>query len=160
EIKEYLIPKVKYLKRDEKYDLATADVNNMFYTFSLTVPADIYVLAHATAPFLKSTSIDKGVLAVKSGLYDSALAVRKMQEFIWKDNKPFNYDIKKIPRTQDLTPLFVETTGLYIYTKEVIQNNRSRIGDKPLLLEVSSIEAVDINNPIDFEIANAISSKL
>lgn len=160
EIKEYLIPNVKYLKRDEKYDLATADVNDMFYSFSLAVPADIYVLAHATAPFLQNTSIEKGVKAVKSGKYDSALAVRKMQEFIWKDNKPFNYDIKNIPRTQDLTPLFVETTGLYIYTREVIQKNRSRIGNNPMLLEVSSIEAIDINNPIDFDIANAISSKL
>lgn len=156
EIKDYMISGIKFLKRDEKYDTAQADVNDMFRSFSLSVSADIYVLAHATAPFQKSESIDKGILAVKSGDYDSAIAVKKLQEFIWKDEKPFNYNPLKIPRTQDLDPFFVETTGLYIFTKEVIQNRRSRIGNKPFMLEVTSVEAIDINYPLDFEIANAI----
>ena len=69
-----------------------------------------------------------------------------------------NYNPEKIPRTQDLSPLFVETTGMYIFTKDVIVNLRRRVGDKPYLLEVDKIEATDINNPIDFEIANAIHS--
>ncbi len=155
-IKDYLIEGVHYLKRDSKFDTATADVNDMFRTFSLEVPADIYVLAHATAPFLKADSIDKGVCQMKSGEYDSVLAVTKMLEFIWQDGKPVNYDTRKIPRTQDLNPYYVETTGLYIFTKNVIQERRSRIGDKPYLLEVSKIESIDINDPIDFEIADAI----
>lgn len=158
EIKEFLIDGVKYLKRDEKYDTATADVNDMFYTFSCEVDADIYVLAHATAPFQMSESIDRGVLAVKSGEYDSAIAVTKMQEFVWEDGRPMNYNPERIPRTQDLKPLFVETTGLYIFTKDVITNLRRRIGNKPYMLEVTKVEATDINDPIDFEIANAINS--
>lgn len=160
QIKDYIIPGVNYLKRDEKYDTAQADVNDMFRTFSLSVPADIYVLAHATAPFLKSESINKAVQAVKTGEYDSAIAVRKMQEFLWRDGKAVNYDPLRIPRTQDLEPLYVETTGMYVFTKNVIQNRRSRIGEKPYLQVVSVIEATDINNPDDFEIADAIYAKL
>ena len=155
-IKEYLIDGVHYLKRDAKFDTATADVNDMFRTFSLEVPADIFVLAHATAPFQEPESIDKGIRQVKSGEYDSALAVTKLLEFFWQDGKPVNYDTLKIPRTQDLNPYYEETTGLYIFTKRVIQERRSRIGDKPYLLEVSKIESTDINDPIDFEIANAL----
>lgn len=160
EIKEYLIPGVNYLKRDSKYDTAQADVNDMFFAFSNEVNADIYVLAHATAPLLSSDSIDRGVKEVKNGEYDSAIAVRKMQDFLWKDGKAFNYNPEFIPRTQDLDPLFVETTGLYIFTKKVIQERRSRIGAKPYMLEVSAIEATDINNPIDFEIADAIYTRV
>ena len=155
-IKEYLIDGVHYLKRDAKFDTATADVNDMFRTFSLEVSADIYVLAHATAPFQKPENIDKGIRQVKSGEYDSALAVTKMLDFLWQDGKPVNYDTLKIPRTQDLKPYYVETTGLYIFTKKVIQERKSRIGDKPYLLEVSKIESTDINDPIDFEIADAL----
>ncbi len=158
EIKEYLTDGVNYLKRDEKYDTSTADVNDMFYAFSQAVDADIYVLAHATAPFQTPESIDRGVLAVKSGEYDSAIAVTKMQEFVWENGKPMNYNPENIPRTQDLAPLFVETTGMYIFTKEVITNLRRRIGNNPYMLEVSKLEATDINDPIDFEIANAINS--
>lgn len=156
EIKNYLLDGVKYLKRDAKYDTATADVNDMFYSFSKEVDADIYVLAHATAPFQKTQSIDKGIKVVKSGDYDSAIAVKKMQDFFWLNGNPINYDPVSIPRTQDLDPFYVETTGMYIFTKEVISTLRSRIGNKPYLLEMSEVEATDINNPIDFEIANAI----
>lgn len=157
EIKEYMIPEIIFLKRDPKYDTAQADVNDMFRTFSFSVSADIYVLAHATAPFLEAESIDKGIEQVKLGKYDSAIAVKRMQEFIWKDQKPFNYDVNRIPRTQDLEPLFVETTGLYIFTKDVIQHKKSRIGEKPYMLEVSKYEAIDINDPEDFVIADAIN---
>lgn len=157
EICEYLIPDIKYLKRDEKYDTPQANVNEMFYQFSIDIPADVYVLAHATAPFQKPETIDKAILAVKEGKYDSAVAVRKMQEFMWKDGVPQNYDTLKIPRTQDLPVVYVETTGLYVFTKDVIQQRKSRIGYKPYLIEVSKLEAVDINDPIDFEIANALS---
>lgn len=156
EIKEYMIPGTRFLRRDEKYDTAQADVNDMFRTFSLEVPADVYVLAHATAPFQKASSIDKAVAAVKTGDYDSAMAVKKMQEFLWEAQKPVNYDPLNIPRTQDLPEMYVETTGLYVFTRDVIQNRRSRIGEHPYLLEVSPVEATDINNPIDFEIASAI----
>lgn len=160
EIKKYIIPGTKFLRRDEKYDTAQADVNDMFYSFSKTVDADIYVLAHATAPFLKSDSIDGAVNAVKSGEYDSAIAVRKMQEFLWKDGQAINYDTKKIPRTQDLDPLYVETTGMYVFTKDVIQKLRSRIGSNPYLQIVSLVEATDINNPEDFVIADAIYNQI
>lgn len=155
-IKEYLIDGVHYLKRDVRFDTAEADVNEMFRTFSVQIPADIYVLAHATAPFQKEESIDRGIKQVKSGKYDSAVAVTKMLEFIWQDGQPLNYNTKKIPRTQDLKPYYVETTGLYIFTQNVIQEKKSRIGDSPYLLEVSKIESTDINDPIDFEIADAI----
>ncbi|MDD6157379.1 MAG: acylneuraminate cytidylyltransferase family protein [Lachnospiraceae bacterium] len=160
DIKGYLLPDVHYLKRDEKFDSAQADVNDMFYTFSTEVDADIYVLAHATAPFQTAGTIDEGIRIVKEGQYDSAVAVKKMQDFMWQDGKPLNYVIEHIPRTQDLKPIYIETTGLYVYTKTVIQEMRRRIGQNPYLLEVSEIEAIDINNPVDFEIANAIKMNI
>jgi CMP-N-acetylneuraminic acid synthetase len=159
-IKEYIFDEFHYLKRDEIYDLPTATMNDILFAFTNEIEADIYVLTHATAPFLSPAVIDKGIEIVIEGNYDSVIAVEKMQEFIWKDGKPANYDINRIPRTQDLPPLFVETTGLYVFTKEVIRKFKSRIGERPFLLEVSKIEAIDINYPVDFEIADAIYSKM
>lgn len=156
EIHDYLLPGINYLKRDPKYDAAQADVLDMFYTFSKEVPADIYVLTHVTSPFLKSNSIDGAVRLIKTGEYDSAFAAVKTQEFMWKGGKPMNYDVNFIPRTQDLPVIYAETTGFYVFTKDVIQVKRSRIGHKPYIYEVSKIEAIDINDPVDFDIANAI----
>ncbi len=165
-VKEYIIPGVKYLKRDVKFDSQSVNMNDIFMAFATEIPSDIYVIANATSPFIESRTIDKGVRILKNGMqsgeYDSAVAVRKMQEFIWKDGRngegfrPSNYDPLNIPRTQDLDLLYVETTGIYIYTKDVILEKKTRIGDRPYMLEVTPIEAVDINYPIDFEIASAI----
>ena len=52
--------------------------------------------------------------------------------------------------------MYRETTGLYIYESRLILEENRRIGEKPMLLEADWKEAVDINNPEDFVIADAI----
>ena len=153
---QYLPDGIKFLKRDAYLDLSTTSFNEVLTTFAEKVDADVYVLTHATAPFLSKDSFEKGLEAMLSGHYDSALSVEKMQEFLWKDNKPFNYNPVSIPRTQDLAPMFVETCGMYMFTSDLIKRSKRRVGDKPYLVEVSKIEATDINNPEDFVVADAI----
>lgn len=153
---KYLPNGVKFLKREKYLDLQTTSFNEVLTTFANIIDADFYVLTHATAPFISAESIEKGINAVLTNKYDSALSVTKLQEFLWKDNKPFNYDVNKIPRTQDLEPLYTETCGLYIYNKNLINKEKRRIGHSPYLIEVSKIEACDINTKEDFIIADAI----
>ena len=155
-IKEFMLPGTKFLKRDVKYDASNANVNEMHLSFAQAVDADIYLLAHATSPFLSSASIDEGIKAIKTGKYDSALTVMKQQDFMWKNGKPFNFSLEHIPRTQDLEPFYLETTGMFAFTRDVIYNKKSRTGDKPYMIEVNSIEAIDIDWPIDFDIADAV----
>ena len=113
------------------------------------------MLAHATAPFLSKESVEAGIRAVTEQGYDSATTVTPCHDFLWKDGRPFNYDVKHIPRTQDLDEMFVETTGLYVYTRDLIVENGRRIGEKPYMIKVSREEAIDINEPFDFMVANA-----
>lgn len=160
EIKKYLPEKVKFLKRDPYYDLSSTKFNDVLKSFAEKVESDIYILTHATAPFISKESIEKGMEAIKSGKYDSALAVTAHQEFFWKDGKPMNYDVDNIPRTQDLDIIYSETCGLYIYKRELILKQNKRIGKAPFLIEVSQIEACDINNEEDFVIADAIHNYL
>ena len=61
-----------------------------------------------------------------------------------------------IPRTQDLPPLFKETSGFYIYKKEVITEMGRRIGNRPFFIEINQIEGTDIDEPEDFMVADAI----
>ena len=156
EIIKYLPNGIKFLKRDTYYDLPTTSFNEVLISFAELIESDIYVLTHATAPFISAKTVSKGIEAVKSGNFDSALSVLKIQEFLWKNNQPFNYQIKKIPRTQDLEALYTETCGLYVYTRNLILEEQRRIGDSPYLLEVSKIEAIDINEKVDFQIADAV----
>lgn len=159
-IKEYLPPNVTYLKRNQDLDTSDTSMNTILRNFLKDVDADVYILTHATSPFVKTDSIRKGLSKVLKEGYDSAFAVESLQTFIWKDGEPFNYDLKNIPRTQDLDPLLAETSGFYIFKKHVFQDNQTRIGKTPYLVNVDKIEAIDIDEAIDFLIADAIESSI
>lgn len=156
DIQEFIPTGVKYLKRSESLDQDTTSMTEVLSCFTKEVPADIYVMTHTTAPFISKASIEKGLNAVKSGEYDSSFAAKKLQDFLWKDGIPFNYDLSNIPRTQDLPALYEETSGFYIYEQDVMVKLHRRIGEKPFIVEVGEIEAVDIDEPEDFMIADAI----
>ena len=156
QIKEFIPEGVTYLQRSELLDKDTTSMTEVLTRFTEEVPADIYVMTHTTAPFITKESIIKGLIAVKSGSYDSSFAAKKLQDFLWKDGFPFNYSLDNIPRTQDLPQLYEETSGFYIYKQSVMADMHRRIGNTPFIVEVGEIESVDIDEPEDFMIADAI----
>jgi CMP-N-acetylneuraminic acid synthetase len=156
DIKEFIPEGIRYLQRSPSLDQDTTKMNEVLQCFAKDVPADVYVMTHTTAPFISFNSIKKGLLAVQSGEYDSAFAAKLLQDFLWKDGKPFNYELDAIPRTQDLPPLYEETSGFYIYTKSVITELNRRIGNKPFIVEVGEIESIDIDELEDFMLADAM----
>lgn len=159
-IQNYIPDGVKFLKRSSTLDQDTTKINEVIAAFVNEVPADIYVMTHVTAPFVKAASIEKGLEAVKSTQYDSAFTVERLRTFLWKDGEPFNYALNAIPRTQDLDPLYAETSGFYIFRSDVIRRMNRRIGETPFLVEVDKIEATDVDEKEDFVIANAIYNHL
>lgn len=156
DIQEFIPEGVKYLRRSESLDQDTTKMNEVLQAFAAEVPADIYVMTHTTAPFVKASSMEKGLQAVVSGEYDSAFAAQKLQNFLWQDGAPMNYQMDNIPRTQDLPVLYEETSGFYIYKNEVMTRWNRRIGQKPFIVEVGQIEGIDIDEAEDFMIADAI----
>jgi CMP-N-acetylneuraminic acid synthetase len=156
DIQEFIPEGVKYLRRSESLDQDTTKMNEVLQAFAAEVPADIYVMTHTTAPFVKASSMEKGLQAVVSGEYDSAFAAQKLQNFLWQDGAPMNYQMDNIPRTQDLPVLYEETSGFYIYKNEVMTCWNRRIGEKPFIVEVGQIEGIDIDEAEDFMIADAI----
>lgn len=156
DIQGFIPDGIHYLPRSTLLDQDTTKMNEVLRCFAQDVPADIYVMTHTTAPFITKKSILKGLHAVLSGCYDSAFAVKRLQDFLWKDGKPFNYELDHIPRTQDLCSLYKETSGFYIYENHVITQMNRRIGEKPYLVEVGEIESCDIDELEDFQIADAI----
>ena len=155
-IKDYIPDGIKFLKRSENLDSSTTKMNEILKSFSNKVDSDLYVLAHVTAPFITESSISDGIEHVLSGEYDSSFSVQLLQEFLWKNGEPLNYNLSAIPRTQDLPFIYSETSGFYVYSKQTILELNRRIGNNPYLKVVSKVEAIDIDEEDDFEIANAI----
>lgn len=155
-VKDFIVSGIKYLKRPDYLDGDKINANDIFVTFSKQIEADIYVVAHATAPFISAKSIEKGLNIVKKGEHDSAFSVSKLQDFLWIDGKPFNYNPDRIPRTQDLPPIYKETFAFFVYTREVIRKYHRRIGAQPYLVEVEGKECIDIDEADDFAMAECV----
>ena len=130
------------------------DINN--------IDADIYLQTHSTNPLFKTKSlneaIEKMISLQKEGLFDSVFSVTKLQTRLYKsDGKPFNHNPEELLRTQDLKPLYEENSNFYIFSKEsFIKSGGKRIGLNPYMFEIDKIEAIDIDEPQDFMIAEAI----
>lgn len=147
---------VNFIKRPKELDLPTSNFTQIFTCFMNEQDADIYVYAHATAPFITVETMKQCINAVKSGEFDSAFCAVKLQDYLWQDGQPLNFDASNLPRTQDLKPIYQETSGVYVFTKEVFEKYKRRIGIKPFIKEVTFKEAVDIDNPEDFDLAEVM----
>src|SRR5699024_7296817 len=128
-----------------------------YHRFIQDVDADVYVLCHATSPFIKPETIAQGLKAVQQGEYDSAFSAQRQQTFAWYQGKPINYAVKDVPGTQDSGPGFVETSAFFIFEEDVLDKHGRRIGFRPYICETDDIESVDIDEPADYEFAVKIA---
>lgn len=155
-IKEYLPKGVKFLKRPEFLDRDETLGKEIYEAFTKTVDADIYILAHTTSPFIKEETVENALDKILNEGYDSAFSCEKIQTFTWYDGKPLNYDLKEIPRTQTIEPIYVETSAFFMFKRDIWKVHKQRIGFKPYMAQVDKIEGVDIDWPEDFEFAEKI----
>ena len=156
DIKKYLLDGVEFLQRPEYLDQKETKGTQIYQEFIKTVEADIYVLAHATSPFVSAEHINDCIINVQSGKFDSAFCAKKIQNFLWVDNKPMNFELSNPLRTQDMNPIYMELSTPYVFTREGFLKYNSRSGIRPYICECSEIEAIDIDYPEDFELANTV----
>ena len=148
----------KILKRDPSLASNKTNGNKLFENQIAQVDADIYVQILATSPFILIETIKNAINNItESNSYDSAVLVSKQKQYTWKNNKP-EYNHFDIPNSIDLEDVIIETMGLYIVKKDVAHKNKRRLGDNPLLIESTPIEAIDVNFPEDFHLAELIAA--
>lgn len=155
-IKQYLPENIIFLKRNNSLDLNDTKGLDIYKSFTKNIDADIFGLFHATSPFIKPESIIKGFNKIINENYDSSFSVSKIQTFSWYDNKPLNYDLNNVVRTQNIKPIFYETSAFYIFESDILKKNNRRIGYNSTMIETDNIEAIDIDEKKDYELAKNI----
>ena len=156
-VKQYLPEKVIFLQRPARLDGDLVKGFDIYREFIKTIDADVYVLAHVTSPFIKLSSCQNALDHILSGENDSAFSAERIQTFAWYHGKTINYDLNNVPRTQDMDPIWVETSAFFMFKKEIFTVHNRRIGFNPYIQEVSGIEAVDIDEQKDYDLACALA---
>lgn len=159
-IREYLPAGggVHFLRRSPELDRDTTLGREIYDAFTAEVDADLYVLAHATSPFIRPETISDALRQVRSGAYDSAFSAEKIQTFAWFGGRPLNYALDNIPRTQNIEPVYIETSAFFIFPRSLWREGGRRIGDRPYMAVVDRIEGLDIDNPEDFTMAEIVAA--
>tara|TARA_B100000035_G_scaffold189486_1_gene161778 strand:- start:394 stop:1035 length:642 start_codon:yes stop_codon:yes gene_type:complete len=152
-IKKYLPENIIFFKRDISLDSNQTKGLDIYKSFSEKINADIYGLFHATSPFIKSKSIINGFNKIIEENYDSSFSVSRIQTFTWYDNKPLNYNLNDIVRTQDIKPILYETSAFYIFKSYILQKYNRRIGENSYMVETDNIESIDIDEKKDYELS-------
>jgi CMP-N-acetylneuraminic acid synthetase len=162
EVTRFIEPDVPYrwVERPAWLDTDEAKVQDFVGAFLAAVPCDVVVLLHITAPFIRSSTVDACIDAVVSGRHESAFAAIELQRFAWFRGQPLNYRLDEpTPRTQDLDPVLVEQSGLYVFTRELFERTGRRIADDPFIHPVDAVEGHDIDTPEEFELAELIAAQ-
>lgn len=125
--------------------------------------AEHFIQTHSTNPLLTTKTLNQAISFYFDSLhtYDSVFSVTKLQtRLYWKNGSPVNHNLQELIRTQDLPPVYEENSNFYIFSKSSFQQaGNRRIGIKPAMFEMNKLEAVDIDEPEDFELAEILYQK-
>ncbi|NPD15520.1 acylneuraminate cytidylyltransferase family protein [Xinfangfangia sp. D13-10-4-6] len=151
--------------RDRKPELCgdTVSMNLILADDIAAVPAATYLMTHTTNPMLSSETIYAALSAYKAGAAagtaDSLFTVNKIQTRFYRgDGSAVNHDPDNLIQTQDLEPWYEENSNLYIFSQASFAASNARIGKKPILHVMDKMEAVDIDTPEDWLMAEALAS--
>ena len=156
-------PQVRLLERPQHLRPDTIPMNEILLHDTSLIAADLYLQTHTTNPLLKSITISSAIhtLVDQYPAYDSLFSVTRVQTRLWDPlGRPINHNPAILLRTQDLPPVYEENSCIYLFTRQTLEARRNRIGERPFLFEIDSAEALDIDDELDFTIAEIILKNL
>ena len=152
-------PGIMVIDRPEKLRADTIPMNAILMYDTSQITADLYLQTHSTNPLLRPATISRAIneFRKQSPTYDSLFSVTRLQTRLWDQNTlPINHDPDVLLQTQDLPPIYEENSCIYLFTAENLKRRGNRIGESPMMFEIPVEEALDIDEEIDFQIADLL----
>jgi len=149
---------VKMIHRPPELRGDAVPVNDLLLYDVQHISADIYLQTHCTNPLLTTDTVDRAIERyLMGGDHDSLFSVTRLQKRLYDaSGRALNHNPAELLRTQDLPPIYEENSCLFIFTRDSLERHRHRIGAKPLMFEMEPLEAVDIDEEMDFRIAEML----
>ncbi|MFH0880098.1 MAG: acylneuraminate cytidylyltransferase family protein [Lentisphaerota bacterium] len=149
-------PAVRLVERPAHLRDGSIPMNTILLHDMSLEPSDYYLQTHSTNPLLRTETISRALEIYQSDRdrFDSLFSVTALHTRLWdRQGHPLNHDPSVLLRTQDLPPVYEENSCLYFFSRALLEKTGNRIGARPLLFEVSAAEAWDIDEELDFTIA-------
>ncbi len=150
-------PQVKAVIRPEHLRADTIPMNEILTYDTSLVESDYFLQTHSTNPMLTAKTLSDGIKQFLNSYpaYDSMFSVTRLQTRLWDSlTRAINHNPAILLQTQDLPPVYEENSCFYMFTRAKLIERRNRLGDRPLMIEIPRLEAIDIDEETDFEIAD------
>jgi CMP-N-acetylneuraminic acid synthetase len=152
-------PQVKLIQRPEALRAPEIPMNEILAYDTAQVESDFYIQTHSTNPLLKAETISSAIRKFlgQYPAFDSMFSVTRWQTRLYDQlTRPINHNPAILLQTQDLPPVYEENSCFYLFTRPNLLARRNRMGERPLMFEIPRLEAVDIDEEADFEIADLL----
>ena len=155
-------PQLRLIQRPEHLRDDSTPMNDVLLHDVSQVASDFYLQTHSTNPLLSTATISRAISQFLDNypMFDSLFGVTKVQARLWDQlARAINHNPAILLRTQDLPPVYLENSCLYIFSRKILETQHNRIGERPLMFEVDRNEAWDIDEELDFRIAEFLYSE-
>ena len=152
-------PSILLLERPKHLRGGDVPMNEVLLHDVSQVPAQFYLQTHSTNPLLKAATIKRALEEFFTAYpeHDSLFSVTRLQARLWSaGTEPINHDPAELIRTQDLAPVFLENSCLYIFERKSFLQRKNRIGSNSLRFEIEPNEAIDIDRESDFAVVECL----
>jgi CMP-N-acetylneuraminic acid synthetase len=150
-------PQVRIIDRPQSLRADDVPMNAILVHDTEQVPAEFYLQTHSTNPLLKPETVARAIQSFLASYpaHDSLFSVTRLQARLYdRSGKAINHNPAELIQTQDLPPVYLENSCLYIFTRQNLLARNHRIGGNPSLFEIDAGEAWDIDEELDFEICD------
>ena len=158
---------VSVLDREDRFcDEVSATPNEMIGDIASRIDKsfDIIVWTHCTNPLIDGKTYDKAITKFLSvePRHDSLLSVTEVKTHFWHKTKsgfiPLNYNPngESHPLASEIDPLYFQNGGIFIQRRKHMVTNSYFFGSKPFLFMLDPYLSIDINEPLDIVLAEAI----
>lgn len=136
--------------REDYFASSECSTDELIKYFIENLEFEHLLWTHVTSPFFNKASYDRAIKTYRETLdkgYDSLMSVSPCQTFVWSKEGAVNYDrsSRKWPFTQDIEPLYLVNSAVFIAPRTVMQSEDDRIGQTPYLFETQELESFDID---------------
>ncbi|MFA5593561.1 MAG: hypothetical protein WC989_09655 [Micavibrio sp.] len=155
--------RVEALPRPDKYGQSSTSMEAFIKEYISGISSDGHIFwTHVTHPFVTSCVYNQAIEAYQDCMdkgFDCLVSATKLQRFLWKNGKPFNYDnrLEKWPRSQDLEPVYEINHAIYAIPFSTMRKEGDRIGKKPYFFEMDESVAMDIDWEDQFRLMDEIA---
>ena len=155
--------KISFHKRKKFFASSKCSGSDFFHNLATSINGEYLMYCPCTSPIIKVNTYKKFIKKFFSSKnkFDSLNSVSSLNTFMWKGNKSLNYNSLKAPNSQNLPKNYYELTfGLNIISSVKIIILKNIVGNKPKFMILDKVESTDIDDEVDFFIAQALYKKI